>query len=103
MTSNLVVADLCGRADGNVDHHMGRASGNFLRQHGRNELAFRIDVELTLDTQEDIVGGTEMHRAAPGDAATFGLHHTPQRRNVEVDRSERLHRIGRACRRGYRA
>jgi hypothetical protein len=41
-----------------------------------------------------------MNRAAPGDAATFGLDHASQGRDIEVYWGERLHRVGRARRRG---
>ena len=94
---------LGGRPDGNVDEEVRRAGGELLRQDRRHHLPVRVDAERPLDRDQDVVGGREAGRAAPGDAAAVLAHDVVQRPEAELDAREHLHGVGGAGRRGDRA
>jgi hypothetical protein len=41
--------------------------------------------ERTLDTNEDVIGWAQLHRAAPHHASPLAFDHAPDRRSVELD------------------
>src|SRR5690625_2439261 len=100
MGCSLYAAHLGGWADWDIYDDMGGPCGDFLGEDGGNKLALRIDVKFAFDTYENVISGTEMYRSAPDNAASFGLDYPLHGWNVEVDRSEGLHRVRGACRRG---
>ncbi len=63
-------------------------------------MARAVEVERTLDTDQQLVRGAEMHGAAPNDAAAFAGHNTLHCRNVELHGGKGFHYIGRTGRRG---
>ena len=83
----LVAAHLGGRPDRDVDQGMGRAGGDFLRQHGCDELGIAVEVERPLDPDQQVVGRTQAQGAAPDEAAADVFDDPAHRRHVEIDGS----------------
>ena len=94
---------LRGRADGKIDHQMGGAGGDLLRQHRSDHLPFGIEIERPLDADEDVVGRAQLDRAAPDHASALALDDAANGGCVEIDRRHRLHRVRGSGRRGDRA
>jgi hypothetical protein len=87
-------------ADGNVEHQVGGAGGDLLRQDGRHHLPRRVDGQRALDRDQHVVGGRELGRAAPGQAAAVVAHDALQLLQRQLDVGQHLHGVGRARRRG---
>ena len=93
-------ADLGGRPDRDIEHDVIGARRDLLGQDGGDQLPLGVHVQFPLHAHENIVGGAEMHGAAPGDAAAFLVHHALDRGQVEIDGCQCLHGVRGAGRRG---
>ncbi len=87
-----------GGADRDVEHQVGGACGDLLRQDGRHHLPRRVDGQRALDRDQHIVGGRELGRAAPGQAAAVVAHDALQVLKRQLDVGQHLHGVGRARR-----
>ena len=81
-------------ADRNVEHQMGGACGDLLRQDGRHHLPRRVDGQRALDRDQHIVGGRELGRAPPGQAAAVVAHDALQVLQRQLDIGQHLHGVG---------
>src|SRR5690606_22139614 len=90
-------------ANRNVDEHVGRARRLLFRQYRRHQLAFAVDVQHTLDLDQDVVGRTQVDRAAPHQAAALALDNAAQNGQLQRHVRQRFHRVRSAGRRGDRA
>ena len=82
---------------------MGGAGGGFFRQDGGDHLSLAVEIQRPLDADQDVVGGTQLHRAAPDDAAADLFDDAAHRFDVERHRRQRFHCVSGAGRRGDRA
>ena len=78
---------------------MGGACGDLLRQDGRHHLPRRVDGQRALDRDQHIVGGRELGRAPPGQAAAVVAHDALQVLQRQLDIGQHLHGVGCARRR----
>ena len=71
----------------------GRAGSGLLRQDRCHQLTLAVEVQRPLDTDQQIVGGTQAHRSAPHDASAFAVDDAAHPRGVERHRRQHFHRV----------
>ena len=81
----LVRAAHLGRwAEGNIEHEVGRAGGNLLRQHEGDHLPFGVYIKRALDANDYIIRRAQPDRTTPGDAPALPLDHTMNVGNIQA-------------------
>ena len=70
--ASVALADLCGRADRQVDQEMGRAGRELLRHDRGDHLLAGVEAERAFDGDENVVGRRQIDVPAPDQTAAAG-------------------------------
>ena len=92
-----------GWADWQIQDEMACTGGDLFGKDRGDQLPLGIQIQHPLDPDQEIIRRAEVDGATPDNAAALLLHHTADGAQVEVDRCQRLHRVGSTCGRGDRA
>jgi len=96
---SLPAAHLSSWAYRYIKNRMRSAGSDLLGKDRGHELTLAVEVQRTLNVDEDVIGRAEARSSSPGDAPAFAFDDAAHGRQIEVDRHESLHRV---CGAGWR-
>ena len=82
----LPAAHLSSWAYRHIKNRMRSAGGDLLGKDGGHELTLAVEVQRTLNVDEDVIGRAEARSSSPGDAPAFAFDDAAHGRQIEVDR-----------------